>query len=1625
VTTPRRDQVYVPPEQNQQEPPANAPSDPSGADPTQTSDTPTPAAAAPPASPIFSQITPDASGTVVAIAMPSASNGIVSGNPPVTPAPEASASAATASGGTANPITPPGAPAPVTPLPNLTVDGAAAPSAGVANLPTPSTQPAKQASIEATSSALITASTFSLTGTTDAATFTLVSSSVGNNSIHSTAVKTLTYVFSEPLNPATVNAADFALTEVDVTNSFLIAIHQVPGDGDLVDGVNVQDNFLDSTGAYGPFYGAATGGDLAFIGNVDLTTGSEIPGPLGTSATNVVYIIASPGAGSATVGTQVTLTVSLNEVATVVGTPTLSLNDGGTATYVSGSGSSALTFDYTVGANDAAEPALVITQANLGSTAGIFDAAGDPINLSGITQPIIDAPAIVSNGTGGGSGSGGTGLGGTGTAPSYADGKAGAPAGTPQMPNLLASYPVRPPWQVAGVDYAVGVPTESGLKDPATISMPGVNVEAGEGSIFVTGNNVTLSGYDFSLEGGWTIYVTGSNDAIDDNYFKVSTNNSVPIGAGVSAVNLSVIGNTIDGGGLGVENDPSAVPTLIDDSGTSLTVEYNWLENAPQHIVEFAGGTLIDEYNLIENVGYYFGGHVNYVQFNGGVSVNSVVSYNTIYNPPHYGQSVGEGIQIEAQLGSVLLNTEVENNTIISPGPPNVTVQPTSVQLLNGNTVEATYAPLGQGTYNAILNQSGITDQNGDVLGTGTIDTTFTVVPASNEWVAPGNDDWEQPDAWLTGLVPTGTATVIMDLPAGAIATHATGIDSVGTLLLGGGGTLDIDGGVLNVSGVIDLIGGDLEIATGGTLNVNGLFPNGGSVTFAGGRLIEATGFDVEAGESIQGFGMAGATGELIINDGTVEALAGSGFGQNAMTLTGTIAGQGNLNIAAGSTLEIDGPVLTGVPTLDVDGNGLLIPTPSTQDVNFLAGSGELLLDDVAGFAGTIASFGQGDTIFLNGISVTGSAYGAGVLTLTDASGTVAIAMPGSFAADNFVVTNEATGAALSLVDTQDRIMIWTGSGGTGFDAPANWNDFSDTLDPAQTAPNATDVVEFDTSSGAVTGTGSVAALQVASAGFGVLQLTGGATIVAGSFDAGIARGSVGQVSLTGAGTELEVTGTATLADDGTGVLSVLAGATFAATSLTIGAQGASSGAMIISGAGSLLQLSGALNVGTSLGTGELTVGAGAAVHASVVNLLGQVVLQGGLLDPEVQFVTQGQTASGYGTIAAGVVLDEGVIQADGNKPSERLLKVAGTVVGGGTLTVNSVQAGSSPAGILQIDAGSTMELTGPVLNAASIGFTDNLTPADIYRVNNSIVDVDFVSDSAVLWLDDIAGFGGTIVTYQAGDAFVVAGGTLSDLGVSHGNTLTVADAGNGGTDRIIFGSAISEADFNIVNGDTIQVACFAAGTRIETLSGPVAVEDLCIGDRVVAPQDGGCAPIVWIGHREVNCARHPMPETTWPVRVRAGAFGSGQPVRDLYLSPDHAVFVNGVLVPVKLLIDGATIAQVKCAAITYYHVELPRHAVILAEGLPVESYLDIGDRANFHRDGEAIRLQPDFAARLAPDLAAVWESFGAAPLVMTGVALAAARAAVAGTATGCRVGRQPVRESGKPRSSQPAAAVR
>lgn len=176
-------------------------------------------------------------------------------------------------------------------------------------------------------------------------------------------------------------------------------------------------------------------------------------------------------------------------------------------------------------------------------------------------------------------------------------------------------------------------------------------------------------------------------------------------------------------------------------------------------------------------------------------------------------------------------------------------------------------------------------------------------------------------------------------------------------------------------------------------------------------------------------------------------------------------------------------------------------------------------------------------------------------------------------------------------------------------------------------------------------------------------------------------------------------------------------------------------------------------------------------------------------------------------------------------------------------------------------------------------------------------------------------------------------------------------------------------------------VLCFAEGTRLATPNGWTAVETLAVGDPVLTAA-GVARPVRWIGEMTARPAWHPWPQNVRPVRIAAHAFAPGQPARDLRLSPGHAVAVDGVLIPVGQLVNDATIVQEDVALVRYFHVELDTHDVLLAEGLPCESYLDDGNRAAFNGSAGAP------AARIDP---ASWDR-ACAPLVNDGPQLLAVR---------------------------------
>ena len=290
--------------------------------------------------------------------------------------------------------------------------------------------------------------------------------------------------------------------------------------------------------------------------------------------------------------------------------------------------------------------------------------------------------------------------------------------------------------------------------------------------------------------------------------------------------------------------------------------------------------------------------------------------------------------------------------------------------------------------------------------------------------------------------------------------------------------------------------------------------------------------------------------------------------------------------------------------------------------------------------------------------------------------------------------------------------------------------------------------------------------------------------------------------------------------------------------------------------------------------------------------------------------------------------------------------------------------------------------------------------------------------DTAGTAAADNASFGGQVtLAALSGDHILLIDGTVE---VSTGapftldaNEQTIIDeialglfgtAANEGTLDISFAERTNPNSNNpfidaVIVADSPVNPCFTAGTLILTTLGEKPVEALAAGELVITP-DGGEQRIVWVGRREIDLAAALRPEALRPIIIEPGALADGVPSRRLRLSPDHALYIDGVLVPAKALVNWNSIRQDHAATrVTYYHLELPRHGALFAEGTAVESFLDTGHRGIFDNASERVVALPGAmqARREA-------ESF--APLCIDGAALEAIRARIASRQAGLRLER-------------------
>ncbi|RUT25076.1 hypothetical protein C0V97_13445 [Asaia sp. W19] len=316
-----------------------------------------------------------------------------------------------------------------------------------------------------------------------------------------------------------------------------------------------------------------------------------------------------------------------------------------------------------------------------------------------------------------------------------------------------------------------------------------------------------------------------------------------------------------------------------------------------------------------------------------------------------------------------------------------------------------------------------------------------------------------------------------------------------------------------------------------------------------------------------------------------------------------------------------------------------------------------------------------------------------------------------------------------------------------------------------------------------------------------------------------------------------------------------------------------------------------------------------------------------------------------------------------GSSDRASTINVRGAIVNNGTIDITGISL--TPYQPASITGSGTINLRNVQLN----GYTRNPTSYSLFLVSGQTINMENSS------LAVRGGMTNTTINLKGSNnyiAFNFQSGpvNLKIRGFSQGDVLYVWN-GNGSnsfsydpatgiltitqltkTIRLDIGlgydrNAFSNADsYNGNKGVTYTRAapCFLPGTLIATPNGERSVETLRPGDLVTVLRGESREAVPIVAVHEGEQTPNPLLAECWsnhPVRVCAHAFGEGAPHRDLRLTPEHCLYLQGRCVPARMLVNkNSVIYETGSAPYRYYNLELERHEVLFANGLPVESYL-------------------------------------------------------------------------------------
>jgi autotransporter passenger strand-loop-strand repeat protein len=387
-------------------------------------------------------------------------------------------------------------------------------------------------------------------------------------------------------------------------------------------------------------------------------------------------------------------------------------------------------------------------------------------------------------------------------------------------------------------------------------------------------------------------------------------------------------------------------------------------------------------------------------------------------------------------------------------------------------------------------------------------------------------------------------------------------------------------------------------------------------------------------------------------------------------------------------------------------------------------------------------------------------------------------------------------------------------------------------------------------------------------------------------------------------------------------------------------------------------------------------VASGGTASGAAIGSGGTERVRSGALDSAATITSDGVAFISSGGVASADVVSSGGILA----VSSGGTAVSATIGDGG---LEGVLVGAHDSATRIVSGGTMFVYSGGIASAAVIsGGTMELLVGG--SAGGAIT---FAGAAGTLQINDITMPANTISGFLPGDTFYLSGIPFDSGGSADlltGNVLQITEGGQEYDLQLDPSQDFSGKFFHlnpVSSGGTLvtedNTPCYCAGTRILTDRGEADVETLAIGDNVITAS-GAVRPIRWIGKRSY-AGRFARGSHVLPICIKAGTLDVDQPQRDLWISPQHAMLLEGVLIEAIDLINGVSIVQSdRVERVDYFHIELDSHDIIIAEGAWSESFVDDDSRAIFQNAPEFAALYPNTPAVRPARYCAPRRAFGA-----------------------------------------------